>query len=106
MSKLPARPTSVNQPTRQTCPRQLIRRGNLIAAVVVAYLATTGAAIAPDASQAELIMYSLGSALAIIMIIRIIIKLIAYIIQAAVVLAMLGMLYILTDIAVRALSGS
>ncbi len=105
MSKLPARPTSVNQPTRQTCQSQLIRRGSLIAAVV-AYLATTGAAIAPDASQAELIMYSLGSALAIILAINIIIKLIAYIIQAAVVLAMLGTLYILADIAVRALSGS
>ena len=105
MSKLPARPTSVNQPTRRTCQSQLISRGRLIV-VVVAYLAITGAAVAPDASQMELIMYSLGSALAIIMAIKIIIKLIVYIIQAAVVLAVLGMLYILADVVVRALSGS
>jgi hypothetical protein len=36
----------------------------LIAAAVVAFAATTGAAVGPDSSQVELIMYSVGSALA------------------------------------------
>ncbi len=81
-----------------------MRRACLLVALVVAFLATTGAAVGPDASQAELIVYSLGSALALIMAIRIIIKLFVYIVQAAVVLASLGMLYLLADIVVRALS--
>lgn len=101
MPKVPARRTPVNQHRRQAGRSRLIRRGSLTAGIVVAYLATTGAAVGPEASQAELIMYSLGSALAIIMAIRIIIKLFVYIVQAAAVLGVLGMLYILVDIAVR-----
>ncbi|MFI7543841.1 hypothetical protein [Actinoplanes sp. NPDC049599] len=75
-------------------------------ALVVAYGASTGAGVGPDSSQVELIMYSLGSALAIIMAIKIVIKLFVYIVQTAAVLAVLGLLYVLGNVAVNAVTGS
>ena len=89
MPKVPASPTSVNRPARQTRGLPLVRRGFLITALVVAYGAGTGAGIGPGSSQIELIMYSLGSALAVIMAIKIVIKLFVYIVQTAVVLSVL-----------------
>jgi hypothetical protein len=97
MPKVPAPTTPVNR---------LVKRGFLTAALVVAFVASTGAGIGPDSSQAELIMYSLGSALAVIMAIRIVIKLFVYIVQTAAVLTVLGLLYILGSHAVSAVSGS
>jgi hypothetical protein len=78
----------------------------VIAAVVIAFFATTGAADGPHSSQLELIMYSLGSALAVIMAIKIVVKLFVYIVQTAVVLSVFGLLFLLTSFVVNAVSGS
>jgi hypothetical protein len=106
MPKLPARTPRVNRLPQRKPTILLVRRGFLTAALVVAFVATTGAGIGPDSSRAELMMYSLGSALAVVMAIRIVIKLFVYIVQTAVVLAVFGLLYVLVDAVIDAVSGS
>lgn len=91
MSNPPARPT------------RLIGKVGLISSVLLLYLATTGAALGPDASRLEVTMYSFGYAVAVIVVLRIIVKLFVYLVQAATVLAVLGSLYILVRMALNAL---
>jgi hypothetical protein len=105
MPKVPVHVMVVNQPTGRTHTLRLLRRGGLSTAVIVGFLATTAAVPGPGASQAELMMYSLGSALAIIMAVRIVIKLFVYLVKAAVVLAVLGVLYTVIRIVVGAVTG-
>jgi hypothetical protein len=90
---------------RQTHAIRLVRQSSLIAAVAVALAVTTGAGLGPESSQLELIMYSLGSALAIIMAIKIIFELRVYIVQTIVVLASFGLLCLLTSVVINAVSG-
>jgi hypothetical protein len=106
MPKVPVPATPVNRIARPNRALSLVRRGALIAALVAALSLTTGAGIGPDSSQAELMMYSLGSALAVIMAIRIVIKLFVYIVQTAAVLAVFGVLFVLGNAVVNAVSGS
>ena len=91
---------------RQARAIRLVRQSSLIAAAVVTLAVTTGAGLGPESSQLELIMYSLGSALGIIMAIKIIFELRVYIVQTIVVLASFGLLYLLTSVVINAVSGN
>ncbi|MFI5897481.1 hypothetical protein ACIA5D_46060 [Actinoplanes sp. NPDC051513] len=82
-----------------------IKRGLPIVVGVVVLLALTGAAPGPDASRAELTAYSLGCAVALIVAVKIVIKLFVYIVQAAVVVSALLALLTLVKIAVNAVTG-
>jgi len=106
MPKVPVAPIPVSRIHPQTRTLRLLGRVLLSAVMVFALVATTGAGMGPDSSRAELIMYSLGSALAVIMAIKIVIKLFVYLVQTAVVLAVLGLLYLLTRVVINAVSGS
>jgi hypothetical protein len=90
---------------KSVCAVRRIKKVFLIAAGIVAFLAVTGAAPGPDASRAQLIAYSLGSAAAIIVAIRIVIKLFVYIVQAMVVIAACTALLALAKITVNAIAG-
>ncbi len=105
MANVPPAPTPVNRSPRRARTLRLLSRGVLIVAGVVAFVASTGAAVGPGSSRAELIAYSLGSALAVIMAIRIAVKLFVYIIQTAALLALFLLLYVLASFAVNAVSG-
>lgn len=104
MPRMPAAATSANRSHRRARVSRLARRVCLVASSTAGFVATTGAAVGPGASRAELIMYSLGSTLALIMAIRIIIRLFVYIVQAAAVLAFLTMVFVLFRITIEAMS--
>ena len=105
MQNVPLPAISVNQPARRPCPRSPLKRAGLIAAAVLVLCATTGAAIGPDASRIDLIMYSLGGLLAVVMVVKIVIKLFVYLIQAVVALGVLGILYLLVRAIIDAIVG-
>lgn len=102
MQNVPGPAISVNQISRRTHALRLLKQGGLSAAAVLAIIATTGAAVGPDASRIDLMMYSFGSVLAVVMIVKIAIKLFVYLVKTAVVLGVLGMIYILARIAIEA----
>ena len=106
MPKAPDTQTPVTRLPRLPRQTRLIRPTSLITAAVVALAVTTGAGLGPESSQIELIMYSLGSALAVIMVIKIIFELRVYLVQTAVVLASFGLLYLLTSVVINAVSGN
>jgi len=109
MPKAPDTQTPVTRLPRLPRPTRairLVRQSSLIAAAVVTLAVTTGAGLGPESSQLELIMYSLGSAFAVIMVIKIIFELRVYLVQTAVVLASFGLLYLLTSVVINAVSGN
>jgi hypothetical protein len=105
MPKVPAHATVVNRPTDRTHPLSLLNRGLMILIGALVVLATTGAAVSPNASRLELMMYSYGSALAIITAIKIIIVLRVYLIKAAFLLAIVGSLYVAVRMIVNVVGG-
>jgi len=99
MPKVPVPATPVNK-----LPRR-VRQGLLIAAGLIAYLAATGAAVTANSSQIELMVYSLGSALALIVAVKIAIKLFVYIVKTAVVLAVIGAVWTIAKLLADTLTG-
>lgn len=87
-----------------TSPARFVKNGCLIVAVLILFGATTGAAIGPESSRFEVTVYSFGCALAVIVVLRIIVKLFVYLLQAAAVLAVFGLLYVLVRMAINALA--
>ncbi|MEV6848790.1 hypothetical protein [Actinoplanes sp. NPDC051411] len=87
----------------------MVRQSCLAVAVIAVLALTTGAAAGPDASRAELMAYSIGSLIAIVTVIRIVIKLFWYILQALATAAVLLTVYVVvirTIHAVQALLGT
>jgi hypothetical protein len=69
----------------------------------IGWLASTGAAVPENSSQIQLMVYSLGSALALIVAVRIAIRLFAYIVKTIVVLAAIGAVYAIAKLLADAL---
>jgi hypothetical protein len=99
MPKVPVPATPVNK-----IPRR-VRQGMLIAAGLIAYLAATGAAVTQNSSQIHLMVYSLGSALALIVAIKIAIKLFVYIVKTAVVLVVIAAVWTIAKLLADTLAG-
>jgi hypothetical protein len=99
MPKVPVPATPVNK-----LPRR-VRQGLLIAAGLIAYLAATGAAVTQNSSQIHLMVYSLGSALALIVAIKIAIKLFVYIVKTAVVLVVIAAVWTIAKLLADTLAG-
>jgi hypothetical protein len=91
-----------NQLLRPRSARRVVRQSCLVAAFIVVLAVTTGAAAGPDASRAELMAYSIGSLIAIVTVIRIVIKLFWYILQAVAVGAVLLTVYVVAIHAIHA----
>jgi hypothetical protein len=81
-------------------------KGRAIAVAAFTLVATTGAAPGPDASQAELMAYSFGSAATVIAFVWIAVKLWRQIVQTTVLLAILLMFYLLAKLVVDAVLGA
>jgi apolipoprotein N-acyltransferase len=80
-------------------------KGQAIAVAALTLVVTTGAAPGPDASQAELMVYSFTSAAALIGFVWIAVKLWRQIVQTTVVVAILLMFYLLAKLVVDAVIG-
>ncbi|WP_433378277.1 hypothetical protein ACQPZX_11390 [Actinoplanes sp. CA-142083] len=84
-----------------------IKQGLPIVVGVIVLLALSGAAApGPDASRAELTAYSLGCAVAFVVVVRIVVKLFVYIVQAIVVVSALLAVFTLVKITVSAVAGA
>ena len=103
MPKVPAPAAPVNQSPRPRLARRMLRHGYLAAVVIAVLAVTTGAAAGPNASRPELIVYSVGSFLAIITVIRIVIKLFWYILKTLAIAAILLTVYVVAIHAIHAL---
>ena len=80
-------------------------KGRAIAVAALTLVVTTGAAPGPDASQAELLVYSFSSAAALIGFVWIVVRLRKIIGQTIVVVAILLMFYLLAKLVVDAAFG-
>lgn len=80
-------------------------KGRAIAVAALTLLVTTGAAPGPDASQAELMVYSFSSAAFLVGFVWIAVKLWRQILQTTVVVAILLMIYLLAKLVVKAVIG-
>jgi hypothetical protein len=83
----------------------MIGRGLPVVIGVVVLLALTAAAPGPDASRAELTAYSAGCAVALVLAVKIFIKLFFYILKAVVVVAAFLALFSLVKVTVSAIAG-
>jgi hypothetical protein len=85
-------------PAPATSVSRRIQKAALLTLAGAAWFASAGAAVPANSSQIHLMVYSLGSALALIVAVRIAIKLFAYIIKTLIVLAVVGAVWTLAKL--------